>query len=136
MAIPFPSEAWVEALRDQLNRSASYAEIAKNWEGDLLFQIEGLDHGAPPELLYLDLWHGQCRAARRVTGGAVPKAAFRLRAPLENFVRILRGDLDPLQAMATGRLKVQGNMAMLMKNIPTVLEFVRHCQQIDTEFPE
>jgi putative sterol carrier protein len=135
MPVPFPSEAWINALKDQLNNSAAYAEVAKNWEGDINFRIE-LPDGAVA-VLYLDLWHGKCREAYQVTPGREsPRAAFALSAPVANFVRILKGQLDPMQAMMTGKLKVQGNMVSLMKNIPTVLEFVRNCQQIDSAFPE
>ena len=134
MAILFPSEAWIKAFMAQLNNSMAYAEIAKNWEGDLLFQVEWPD-GSPPTLLYMDLWRGKCRDGY-VAPDPAQKAAFRLTAPIGNFTKILKGELDPMQAMVTGKLKVQGNMVMLMKNIPTVLEFVRTAQQVETEFPK
>ena len=137
MAIPFPSDEWVKAFQERLNGNATYAEVAKNWEGDLYFQIEWPNRADPPTLLYMDLWHGQCRDAYGVAPDRErPKAAFTLSAPLANFVRILKGQLDPMQAMITGKLKVHGNMVVIMRNIPTVLEFVRNCQQIDTAFPE
>jgi putative sterol carrier protein len=47
---------------------------------------------------------------------------------------VLKSELDPIQAMVTGKIRVQGNMVMMMKNIPAVLEFVRTAQQIETEF--
>lgn len=133
MATPFPSDAWIKALKDRLNHNAAYAEAAKNWEGDLYFQV---DYAArSPALLYVDLWHGHCRDAFAVTEtGTAPKAAFRLSASMENFIKVLKSELDPIQAMVTGKIKVQGNMVMMMKNIPAVLEFVRTAQQIETEF--
>ncbi len=134
MPIPFPSHAWVKAFEAKLNDSASYAGIAKNWEGDLLFHVDRLD--GPPMLLYMDLWHGKCRDAFAVPDADQDKkVAFRLTAPLANFIRILKGELDPMQAMMTGKIKVHGNMVMMLKNIPTVLEFVRVAQQVETEFP-
>lgn len=135
MALPFPSDEWVKALQVRLNSNPKYAEVAKNWEGDMFFQIDRPK--ASPTLLYLDLWHGQCRDAFLVPPEkSTLKAAFTLAAPLENFVKILQGQLDPMQAMVTGKIKVQGNMVMMMKNIPTVLEFVRVCTTIDSDFPD
>ena len=133
MGIAFPSNEWTQVFKDQLNANPTYAEVAKNWEGDICFQIEWPD-GQPPALLYMDLWHGQCREAFQVTADRAINPAFRLAAPLGNFIKILRGELDPMQAMVTGKLKVQGNMVMLMRNIPTVLEFVRTAKQIETDF--
>jgi len=132
MPFPFPSHDWVTALKDKLNTSASYAEIAKTWEGDILFQVDMPDGRAL--LLYLDLWHGQCRNAFEAKDSS-QQAAFRLSAPLANFVKVLKGELDPMQAMMTGRLKVQGSMVVLMKNIPTVLEFVNVARTVETVFP-
>lgn len=134
MGIPFPSDEWVKAFAQRLNDSASYAEIAKNWEGDLFFQIQ-MPGQPEPELLYMDLWHGKCREAYHVPKGEQKKAAFILSAPLAHFVKILKGELDPIQAMVTGRLKVQGNMVMIMRNVPTVLEFVRIAKSLETDFP-
>jgi hypothetical protein len=31
----FPSEEWLKGLEEKLNSDEHYAEIAKNWEGDL-----------------------------------------------------------------------------------------------------
>jgi putative sterol carrier protein len=133
MATPFPSDVWIKALKDRLNNSAAYAEAAKNWEGDLYFQVDYADRA--PALLYVDLWHGQCRDAYAVTETeAAQKVAFRLSATMENFIKVLKSELDPIQAMVTGKIRVQGNMVMMMKNIPAVLEFVRTAQQIETEF--
>jgi len=136
VAIRFPSDEWTKTLMDRLNDSAAYAEIARNWEGDLTFQVENPDQSVT--VLYLDLWHGKCRQAFLVKPEDQPHLtpAFRLSAPLENFIKVLRGELDPVQAMITGKVKVQGNMVMLMKNIPTVIEFVRTCRGIETEFAE
>jgi putative sterol carrier protein len=58
-----------------------------------------------------------------------------LNAKYEDYVRILTGDLHPMQAMLTRKLNVQGNMALLMRNVPTVLDFVRCAQEV-TDIPE
>jgi putative sterol carrier protein len=57
--------------------------------------------------------------------GDSPKAKFILRAPLANFLSILRGEIDPMQAMLTRKLIVDGDMVYMMRNVPVVLDFVR-----------
>lgn len=129
MAI-FPSAEWTQALMEKLNTDQRYADIARNWEGDLTFVIEPGGALKDRMVIYLDLWHGKCRQAYVVQGDNPPEAAFTLKAPYENFVRILKGELHPMQAMLTRRLHVQGNMAVMMRNVPTVLDFVRCAQEI------
>lgn len=135
MSALFPSQAWVEALVRVLNSDARYAEIARNWEGDLLFVVK--PDGAGGDLtesrsshVYLDLWHGKCRSGRYLPAGDqdLPKPAFTLTAAFGQFANILGGELDPMQAMLTRRLQVAGNMAYILCNIPVVLDFVRCCR--------
>jgi len=131
MAGIFPSEEWLTDLVDYLNANEGYAKTAKKWEGDLIFDIH--PEGALQEHLrvYLDLWHGKCRGGHFIPKGEEQDAKFVLSAPFGNFVRVLQGDLDPMQAMLTRKLKVKGNMAYMMRNVPTVLKFVQ-CAQDST----
>jgi putative sterol carrier protein len=137
MGYPFPSEAWLYALQDVLNSDKRYAEVASNWEGDLLVVIEpdGESSGSDlPMTFYLDLWHGRCRGVRVIQAGdELPQAAFSMNAKLGSILRIFQGELDPMQAMLTRRLQVQGNMAYMLRNVPTVLDFVRCCRKVEIE---
>jgi putative sterol carrier protein len=133
MSVEFPSQAWVEALVRVLNSDGRYGEIARNWEGDLLFVIKPDGDGAAgslPAHVYLDLWHGKCRSARYFPPGedGLPKPAFTLTAVFTHFAAVLGGSLDPMQAMLTRRLQVSGNMAYILRNVPVVLDFVRCCR--------
>jgi len=129
---PFPSQEWVERLVGILNTDERYAEVARHWEGDLLFVVRSDGSTTSTEGgIYLDLWHGKCRAGRFLPAGSAepPRPAFTLTASLEQFRRILRGELDPMQAMLTRRLQVAGNMAYILRNVPVVLDFVRCCRR-------
>ncbi len=138
MAYRFPSEEYVQAVMDILNQDEQYARIARNWEGDILFVIEpdeGIESTDLPMTLYFDLWHGKCREVRIIDPGEekVPDAAFTMTAPQANYLKILGGELDPMQAMLTRRLKVEGSMAYMLRNVPTVLDFVRCCSSVEIE---
>ena len=134
MAAIFPSEEWLQGLEEKLNSDSRYHEIARNWEGDLLFLIE--PDGSLKERLtfYLDLWHGRCRKVKyRPEAGSHPNPAFTLTASYKDITSILMGKLNPMTAMMTSRLKVKGSMAYMMRNVPTVLDFVRVAQEVTTE---
>jgi putative sterol carrier protein len=135
MPYKFPSAEWLQALKEKLNSDERYARIASKWEGDLMFHIEPDGHFTETQYFYLDLWHGKCRGAfiPEETKLLDYKPVFVLKAPFGNFIRLLRGELDPMQAMITRKLKVQGSMAYMMRNVPVVLDFVRCAQEIETE---
>jgi putative sterol carrier protein len=134
MSAIFPSVEWLKALEEKLNSDERYGEIAKNWEGDLFFFIEPEGNLKDTLTLYLDLWHGKCRKAEFQPGPeSHPKPTFILRSPYNNFTGILQGRLDPMTAMMTSKLKVSGSLGYMMRNVPTVLDFVRCCREITTE---
>jgi putative sterol carrier protein len=136
MTIPFPSDAWVKALMAEINKSTVYAEAAKNWEGDFVFVVEQVDGKSQPVWLYMDLWHGQCREAGELADEAAKTAAFRLSGPGVTWKKVLLKQLDPIQGMMTGQIKVKGNMAALMKNIKAAKELVACCTLVPTSFLE
>ena len=130
----FPSPEWVLSLMEKLNTDQKYSQMARNWEGDLLVLVEPGGVLSHRVAYYLDLWHGKCRNAFEVAASQEKTAAFTLKAPYGNYMQIIKGDLDPMQAMLTRKLSVQGNMAVLMRNIPTVLDFVRCCREITDSY--
>jgi len=127
----FPSPEWLQALKDKLNSDEKYSHTARNWEGDMRFILEPSGSHTNILWMYVDLWHGKCRDTFFETpGNEDRKPAFTLFAPYDNFVRVLRGEVAPMQALMTRKLGVHGSMAVLMRNVPTVLEFVRCCREV------
>jgi putative sterol carrier protein len=136
MAIKFGTEEWVKAARAELNKSQAYKDAAKRWEGDMYFIVE--PEGGLKETLvtYFDLWHGECRAASAPADESGKTAAYRFWAPLSVWRSILEKKLDPVQAMMTGKLKLKGDMAQIMKMPRAASELVECVTHIKTEFPE
>lgn len=134
MTAIFPSEEWLRGLQEKLNSDSHYREIAKNWEGDLFFFIEPEGNLDKQLTFYLDLWHGTCRKVHyQPTADSYPKPTFTLTANYNNITSILTGKLNPMTAMMTSKLKVKGSMGYMMRNVPTVLDFVRCAQEVTTE---
>jgi len=134
MSAVFPSEEWLKELEDKLNTDAKYADIAKNWEGDLFFFIEPEGNLKEQLTFYLDLWHGSCRKVDyKPALETYPNPAFTLTASYNNITAILSGKMNPMTAMMTSKLKVKGSMGYMMRNVPTVLDFVRVAQEVTTE---
>ena len=119
MSYPFPSQAWADAFRAEIESSSSYAHTAQRWEGDVILAIE--EGGG----LYLDLWHGTCREATYLTELRDRSAQFTLSGALGNWRKILERELDPVQAMMRRQLRLQGNLAKVMRHIDAVQELVK-----------
>ncbi len=133
MANIFISQEWMDTLCQKLNSDARYAQIASKWEGDLSIAIEPSGDLTEPLFVYLDLWHGSCREAKLVSALEGLTPAFTLTATYDDITKILTGKLDPMQAMMIRKLRVQGSMAYMMRNVPTVLDFVRVAREATSE---
>jgi putative sterol carrier protein len=134
MVAIFPSEEWLKGLEAKLNSDARYNEIAKNWEGDLFFFIEPEGNLKERLTFYLDLWHGTCRKVEYMPAAdSYPSPTFTLSASYKDITSILTGKLNPMTAMMTSKLKVKGSMGYMMRNVPTVLDFVRVAQAVTKE---
>ena len=130
----YPSEKWIKAWREDLNKNKEYAEAAKDWEGDFLFIINS---GGPIEkeiIYYVDLWHGKCREAYEVPSRDAKKTAFIYEGPYENWKKIIKGELDPTRALLTRQMKLAGDMAKVMRYVRATNEMVKTNLKIPTDF--
>lgn len=132
--LKFGSDEWVQALRNELNTSKAYDDAAKNWEGDFYFIVDPEGSVKEPLLMYMDLWHGKCRESFVAADRNVKNPAFVMSGAYSKWKKVVLAQLDPIQALMTGQLKLKGNMVMVMKNVKAAQEIVRACTRIDTEF--
>ncbi|MEM2589594.1 MAG: SCP2 sterol-binding domain-containing protein, partial [Candidatus Bathyarchaeia archaeon] len=111
----FPSEEWIKAYKEELNKNEAYAEAAKDWEGDFLFIVTP-DEGLDKEMVfYVDLWHGKCRDAYMVPSREAKTAEFVYEGPYSNWKKLIMGQLDPIQSLLMRKFKLKGNMAKIMR---------------------
>ncbi len=132
MAIKFPSDEWIKALMVEINKSETYRDAARTWEGDFYFVVDA-GEGIPADVhLYLDLWHGECRDAFQVTNLADRSPEFTMNATLPVWRRVLEKKLDPIQGLMTRQLKLKGNMLKILKATKAATELVNCCTRVDT----
>ncbi len=134
--IQFGTEEWVLALKDAINASQSYADAAKTWEGDFYFLVEPGSPGEPETIMYMDLWHGECRGACICQDRAAQSPAFIISAPISVWRKVIDKKLDPIQGMMTRQIKLQGDMVKIMKAVKAAKELVECTTRVPTQFPE
>lgn len=134
MAIKFPSDEWIKELSQRLNASESYERSAKDWEGDFLFVVESDQAYDKTAYLFLGLYHGKSPDAAMVESQEEREAEFLIRAPFSTWRKVIEGDLDPIQGMMMGRLKLKGPMRKIMRYPKAAQEIVACCAKVPTDF--
>ncbi len=130
----FATAEWVDAFKAAINTNTAYRESAKSWEGDFWFIVDSELPEAKPKLIYLDLWHGECREAFVTQDETLKTPAFSIRGTLSKWEKVANREMDPIKALITGALKVTGNMAKLMRNVKAAQDLVNCATLVPTDF--
>ena len=128
------TKEWLEAFGEAINNNPAYKAAAAWWEGDMQCNIEPsgpLDHEVR---FYLGLYHGKCTGVKMLEPGEKANPEFTLAGPYDNWVKVAKGTLDTIQAVMSGKLRLEGNMAKLMRATRAAQEIVNSLQKVKTEF--
>jgi putative sterol carrier protein len=113
--VRFPSQEWANQFRVALNANRDYADAASAWEGDIFLLVNPEGSIASPGGVHLDLYHGTCRAATFHADPARVSSEFVYAGAPADWARLLRGEIDPVQAILRGTFKIRGNLAKAMR---------------------
>jgi putative sterol carrier protein len=131
------SDEWAAACARELNGRPAYRNAAATWEGAIVLQMTGDGERLHDRAVFLDLWHGQCRAARAVMAGDLDAATYVLTGTIEAWRSVLEGRLAPLLAIMSGKLRItKGSLAGLAPYIGAAKELVGAATAVQTRFPE
>jgi putative sterol carrier protein len=132
----FPSEEWVLELCARINDSPEYREAAATWEGDISFVVGAEPNkGFPADVwVWLDLWHGECRGAKVASPEDGASARYVIRASHSRWKDVVRGHLDPIKGMMQGKLRVQGDLPMIVRYVRAANQLVHLTTTVPTEF--
>jgi putative sterol carrier protein len=132
----FPSEEWAQRFVEELNQNQEYAKAAKNWEGSFLFVVNAGPRLERDFLLFMDLWHGRCRDWEVLLDRNARKADFAIEGPLENWIGLLKGEIDPIKGLMARKFKLRGSMLKVIRNVGAASELANNCARVPTEFPD
>ncbi|MFX1314740.1 MAG: SCP2 sterol-binding domain-containing protein [Promethearchaeota archaeon] len=128
------TEEWVKAFGDAINENPNYKPSALTWEGDVLLIIEpsgNLDHDVR---VFIGLFHGECTGTRLVREGEKVETEYIMAGPYVNFVKIMKKEIDPIRAIMAGQIRLEGNMAKLMRHTKAAQELVESLGRFETEY--
>jgi len=134
------SAPWLEAWQRELNENAAYRDAAAQWEWPLILSItgeggQGATDGAERSA-YLDLWHGQCRAARPAVRADEESARFIISGSIAVWRQVLDGRLEVVSAIMLRRLSLdKGSVASLLGYIGAAKALVVTAAALDTDYP-
>jgi len=130
----FPSEEWIKAFKEEVNKNKAYEDAAKDWEGDFLFVASPGGKLEKEVIYYVDLWHGKCRDAYSIPSRDAKKTEFIYEGTYENWIKLIQGEIGPIRGLLTRKFKLTGSMAKIMRYTRAASELVSCAAKVPTEF--
>jgi putative sterol carrier protein len=84
--------------------------------------------------LWLDIDKGFCKEAKIVSKEEGEKAPFVIYGDYARWKQIINGELEPIKALAQGKLQLKGNLAIIVKFVKAAEDMVKTAQKVPTEF--
>ena len=133
--ILYPSSEWMDALVNLLNNSAAYKKAAAKWEGSLCLVIEAEEDKLEKDMVfYSNPYHGEVLEHAVVDTVEEKDPDFAITGPYSVWKEINKGNLDTMQAIMKGKVKVKGNMATLLKQVKATQIMMKLIEEIPTKF--
>ena len=137
MAIDFPSEEWTAAYKEAINSDPEYKTAGAKWTaGPLAFVVKaepsvGLEEDTA---FVLDVHQGECRDAYVAEMDKAKKQPFVITGSYAQWKSVIRGELDPIKGMMQGKLKLKGNLPMIVRFVQAAKVRVSNAAKVDTRF--
>ena len=134
MAI-FPSEEWAKEYVEKLNSNSAYQAAGKTWDDSIIFVVDPDDAYKEFWYMYLDLKAGKCVKYRSGSEEKdMPVSTFKYKGKYSNWVKLIKGEIDPIQGLMTGKFKLEGSMMKIMRYTNAAKEMVNTAAKVDTQF--
>ena len=126
------SEEWWQTYEEKINSNPAYEEAASWWEGDFIFDVQPGGAFTGHIRAFVGLLHGKCTGARLIKEGEPdPEVEFVVAGTYDNWLKVLQKELDPIQGMMAGKLRLTGNMAKIMRAVKAAQELVNSTTMIE-----
>jgi hypothetical protein len=117
----FPSRAWAEQAMALVNADPESVAAGRDWKGDFGIVIEA-EPGrlATPFVAWIRPENGRIVELRVLVDPDDLdefEPAYRIAAPFSVWKALLRGTLDPVQALARRRLRVDGDVQPILERM-------------------
>lgn len=132
------TDEWAAACCRAIDASAQFRSAAAEWEDAVvLVMTADAGTGVPRERAYfLDLWRGRCRGVHAATPEEMRETPYVLAASPDAWRRILGGQLEPVAALMTGKLRLlRGNLFSLARHASAAKALVEAAGEVEAVFP-
>jgi putative sterol carrier protein len=137
MAYRFWSEEWIGEYQKMINSSEDYKKSAATWTAGAVCLVVSANPsvGFDREVgIWLGLYQGVCEEIKIVNLEEAQKAPFVITGDYSRWKQVVLGQLDPIQGMMQGKLKLKGDLPTIVRYVKASQDLVKCASKVDTQF--
>ncbi len=133
----FPSEEWFREMEKILASDEEYKKAGAEWDDDVIMVIEK----EPGKLEEDFIWYSKSKGGEILESGPLKSideknAAYVISGPYSAWKAIVTREMDAMQAMLRGKIRVKGDMQKLLRFTKYQQLGMKALQQVETSFPD
>ncbi len=127
MSVKFLSDEWAEALKAELNQSADFQQAAAGHTATIQQVITGADGTT-------NYWITIGEGKIDLGVGDIEGEDATITQSYDSAAALAKGELSPVTAFMTGKLKIAGNMGMILGLQGALAQLPAAMAKIDVEY--
>lgn len=138
MAIPFPTDEWIEEWEQQLNDNEAYQETSEGWgvefNGNFIFHLEADDRLPEDRYFFIGLEDGDAFDCHEVDDPEDTDYGFIYRGSYSDWVRLTEGEVGAIDGLMSGVFELDGDMQKVLQYSDAAVNMVETASQIETDY--
>jgi putative sterol carrier protein len=130
----FASKEWFDLFMKEVNTSETFFSAGRMWEDSFIFVVEADDKHPNEVVVFVDLFRGKCREVHFLKYPHDQKAGYIYAMTYGNWKRVFDGLIDPIKGVASGSIRVEGDMAKFVQMRRAAEELLAAARKVPTEF--
>lgn len=138
MALPFPTNEWIEEWEEELSSNPDYQESSEGWgvdfNGNFIFQLEADDRLPEDRYFFIGLEDGDVFDCREIDDPENVDYGFIYRGSYADWVRLTEGEVGAIDGLMSGVFELDGDMQKVLQYSDAATVMTENAAEIDTEF--
>lgn len=134
----YPSQEWCDFWKNTLNEDTAVEQAGQNWgvdfNGNLVFELQPGDGLEEKTYVYLQAKAGKCTGAEIIADPAQADYGFLVEGSYGVFKPVVKGELDFIEAVVKGQLKLKGDMSKIMRNAKFIRAVANSISSFENEY--